>query len=1048
VQGLDWQTVQIPLAAGLLQRTDPRARPMQQLDIARDVQFDEWLGLQTRLPFAAMSTAIEGGGTLADVRRIVANGDELLVFTRDSLYSWAPAISKWILRGPHLAATVEERTVLADTIDSTSADRAELAGIVVYVDEVATDEEVRVTVASAETGAVIATRAFNDAIRPRVVALETVLLVTWVDLDAAKDLTGERELIGLMVPIANPGSLGALTPLALSVVSVAEVYDVERIPDQDAAVCVLALGGSYHVIKVEIGVGIASSNKTRRADKPIAIACTPDGASLLVVRADESVAFAEREILGDLIDLETLNDTTHVGLAIGTTPAATLAFPQQIAAAFRSVATGGQYRAHVFWHYGETPIDPAVSLQPTVKTNTVDTDGTLGTPATFAVSQGVGSRAFDHGGRVFVHLSFAQPTEHRPVGGTATFGPPLQNTLFLYRDDRHLVAKVAPGRSGGHPARRGLLSGVQALGGGRYAWCATERRIIPMDSDRFIGATQINSAARFSDRGPRDVVLVFDDDDARRCVRLGETLYVAGGLVLAYDGCALVEVGWQVLPFTMRMEETGTGDIEEGTYAYRPCAMDRNARGEIDRSSTVVIGERSVTGSNNSINVTVSGPVVSRRSRIAVELWRSEKDPTADDDLQLVTSPDPADAGATSNQYLAYDLSAGAFNATLVDRLADSSIADRPAHPVVGGVLEYLAPPAARVIAASDDRLFLGGVAGDPDRIHYSRQRRSDEVAAFHGALVAEVPQEGGPITALSFLNETLIVFRETAVYSLAGNGLDNALGGSNFGPARRLAADVGALSQESIVAMPAGILFKSRKGWYLVNRGFTVTYIGAAVTDFDTEPVVAAHLVESQHQVRILTSSRMLVWCYPSTQEEGRGQWAEWTIEGGRSGCLWKGSHVYLGASGAHVQQASYADLTYGMDVETSWMKPADLQGFLRVRKLQILGELRSSDVTHLRIRIAYDYQETYVDDRYWEISPMAVGGPLQLKIGPSRQQVQAIKIRITPVFRSTVVPEFGDPIVTTMPPEGEAIKLTGLALEVGYKRGLYPRLPAAQRS
>jgi hypothetical protein len=49
----------------------------------------------------------------------------------------------------------------------------------------------------------------------------------------------------------------------------------------------------------------------------------------------------------------------------------------------------------------------------------------------------------------------------------------------------------------------------------------------------------------------------------------------------------------------------------------------------------------------------------------------------------------------------------------------------------------------------------------------------------------------------------------------------------------------------------------------------------------------------------------------------------------------------------------------------------------------------------------------------------------------------MQAIKVRFTAVANAD----------GTGVPSGEALKLTGLALELGFKRGLRPNLPAAQR-
>jgi hypothetical protein len=162
--------------------------------------------------------------------------------------------------------------------------------------------------------------------------------------------------------------------------------------------------------------------------------------------------------------------------------------------------------------------------------------------------------------------------------------------------------------------------------------------------------------------------------------------------------------------------------------------------------------------------------------------------------------------------------------------------------------------------------------------------------------------------------------------------------------------------------------------------------------------------------------------------------QWSEWTISDGIHACIWRGTYCYLTSTNVKDEQTTYTSLTHGIDIETGWIKPADLQGSVRIRKLLVLGEYRSAH--DLRIRIAYNYEASYTDDRTWTVSPTTVGGPEQVKVGPSRQQCQAFKVRIT-----------AQAVGTTSAPTGEAVKLTGLGVEVGLHRGLYNRLPAAQR-
>jgi hypothetical protein len=190
-------------------------------------------------------------------------------------------------------------------------------------------------------------------------------------------------------------------------------------------------------------------------------------------------------------------------------------------------------------------------------------------------------------------------------------------------------------------------------------------------------------------------------------------------------------------------------------------------------------------------------------------------------------------------------------------------------------------------------------------------------------------------------------------------------------------------------------VILKSSKGWQLIHPGGELEYIGDKVSDFDGEPVLSIVVSETQHQVRILTPVRMLVWDYRVNQ------WGEWTVSEGVHACMFGGAHVYLTATGTRAQLTAYTGLDYGLDVETVWIKPGNvLQGASRVRKVQPLGEHRSSH--RLRLRLAYNYQQTdggptYVDDKTWTPSPAVVGGPLQLKHGPKRPQCQAIKVRLT---------------------------------------------------
>jgi hypothetical protein len=115
------------------------------------------------------------------------------------------------------------------------------------------------------------------------------------------------------------------------------------------------------------------------------------------------------------------------------------------------------------------------------------------------------------------------------------------------------------------------------------------------------------------------------------------------------------------------------------------------------------------------------------------------------------------------------------------------------------------------------------------------------------------------------------------------------------------------------------------------------------------------------------------------------------------------------------------------------------DLQGAGRVRRILILGE-HLGGAYKLRVRIARNYevdeatgQPAWFDDKPWPRTgetvdaQYEVGSAFTAKIGPSIQRCTAIKIRITVVADDAFAA-----------PDVPAVKLTGLALEVGIKPNL----------
>ena len=1022
ISGLQWQTLQIPLVAGLNQGADDRASPMPSLRIAKDLVFDEVGGVQTRKPFAAMPTAIDGGGNLTEVRRVVANGDELLTFTRTGLYSWSATKAKWVKKAEYLAAKVDERTVFGSVGDQIDADRAELAGV-----ELLTWSDgglLYLATVDKVTGAVLLPpTSYAFGTRPRLLALATKVLLVYAS-------TGVGLYGRALDPLDPTTGLAAAATAIATGVAFSSYYDLVQIIGQDAAAlaCRRSVTTSYGVYKVTSALAVASVVKARNCDGPIAVACSPDGLYIQVLRADAL------NVVGDLLQATGLADVV-INEAIGTATSVggTANGIAHIAAEYSPIVTAGNSRCWCFFSSGEAARWPgSISGDPTrTQRNYVDTTGAIGAIVsgnTLAWQLGVASRAFAYDGHVYVWLTFAGESD--VTGSAANFRAQLQNTYFLYREDGFIAAKATGGTGGGF-ASDGYLPGVQLVTGtaATFSLLGATRRVVDIGTS--------GKQTGFGSRSPRAITVMFDSNEARRCARFGQTMYITGGELLQYDGQGLAEVGFHIYPWFFYLSLATGGAIADGTYAYKSTWRWANARGETERSTTATVMQLTVSSATPTARRAKTDgamPLVptkkqgARRSP-AVEWWRTAANPGEDAPFYLVSSRDPA--AANPNGFISNTATLAPLP-LFQDDLVDATITGGESNPEAGLILESLAPPACSIILAGADRLFLAGIPGDASRVWYSRLRGDGEIASFHDALTATIPSTAGPITALGLLNETLVAFTATAVYALPGDGADNTGGGATYGPARLLSSDVGALTHESVALTAEGLIFKSAKGWYRLGRGYDVQYIGVKVCDYDAEPVLAVHVLEGQHHLRVVTPNRVLL------MDTDIGEWAEWTIAGALGACIWRGVYTYLGASGPTLEQSTYTGLTYGLDVELQ-VKLSDLQGFGRVRRILLIGEFRSS--CKVRIRLSRDYQYgTYFDDVLWPATPEIVGGPLQMQHGPSQQQCESMTIRITACAPESV-------IGNVLPPTGEAFKLSGLAFEAGVRPTGYRRLPAAQR-
>ena len=966
---LDWQKVHIALAKGMQQAADERALEPPSLAVCKNASFTELGGIQKRHSFSTLTDIPNG---IEQPARLAVLNDELIAFCEDTVYSYSESEDKWNEIGDYMATAVSERVVFSRSGDQRSHDMATLGGVSVYCWIQGTS--LYLAALDTSTGSVITgpweqTGLSGSASHCALLAMQSRIVLVVDDGTTHKQklilpsnvdsATSNEGLRGSLSTISGPSGLG---------IYIAK----EPSSDQYTIAAAHTASGGYYLLKYTAG---ASGSPTQDYSVSHAsLSLDSAGKSAIAVAPDGRVAvFRGNAAACDLHNDDCTADTTAVAMGTSAATAATIEFD--------TTASLGEYTAHLFVH-------TISSDRSTLEHNTFDTTATAGTVEDVHAHLGLGSLAFVYDSNVYVWAKFAEENEVGGNGSLASgFRAALQNTYILLRaSDFAPIAKASYLTAPGLPSSTNdrILPRV-SVSGSTATFLGGLRNRIALGEQKSTG---------YEENSPNEISVTFNSNLARRTVQMGNTLYATGGQVTQISGSTIAEVGFLGYPWRFDLDES-SGSLT-GTFVYRITWRWSNGSGDTERSTTATYGENAVASKQHGIDIaewlcTLKNEDYGNAYPV-VEIWRTTANPTVDSPTYLITDP-----SGTAVSYVTIDGS-GERTTVITDNTADSTLIGNKVDPYYGQ-LEPIAPPSATIVARDADRLFLAGVAGRPGEIHYSRQRADGEVAEFNDALVVQVPESEGAIAALAFLNETLVAFCETGIYMLPGQGFNNDGSGQNYGPPRLISGDVGAVSAEAVAALPDGIIFKSEKGWHLLDRAWQVQYIGAPVEDYDSDTVNGITVMPDKHEVRIATSGRMLVW---NTRANA---WSEWEFTGGvNSTVIWKGRHVIATNSGSSilVDDQDYSNVDYALDIETAWIKLDGLQGFSRARFLRVLGEYRSAH--SLRVRVARNYRKSggdwaWDDDKYWTATATEAGDALRVRHRLSKQKCEAIKVRLTDV-------------------------------------------------
>lgn len=521
----------------------------------------------------------------------------------------------------------------------------------------------------------------------------------------------------------------------------------------------------------------------------------------------------------------------------------------------------------------------------------------------------------------------------------------------------------------------------------------------------------------------------------------GQSTFIAQGRPSWYDGVTYQEHGFAWHPeqpsatFTIFSGGVFAGGVQLNAQVVYE-AID--ARGMLCRSTpSAVANATNSTGAGRKFTLTLNnGLGLTDRSFTSTNYWNSPRTPCHTVPYRTIDGPgveffrakSPPIGSDTASGTL-INLGTTGFNET------DTDIQAYELLYTEGDILNNDETPPCRLCIAHGDplRMWLAGLEED-DVLAFSQPYVVGEAPRFNEGLRVRI---GKPVTAIGGMDDKVVVWSASEVFIIAGNG-PPASGDIDVGfRVHLLTSDVGCIAPRSVVSTPQGLMFQSAKGIYLLGRDLSVRYIGAPIRRvLESFPNInGAALLAAKNEVRFAATNesgevgRLFVYDY------AQDQWSVDVIPGPPISCTMLGdSFAWATIAGqVYIENAGFADGLSSdinnwivMRLVTPWITPrmiqgpsGTLQGWQGLRSVGVLGDNLGSH--GLRIRVGYDYESTYADDKTFTAAEVAAFPHEHVQYTPTRMNCKAFRVEVRDVAGTAI---------------NEGMRLSSLSFEVDVDR------------
>lgn len=912
------QLVPVQFGGGINQGVDPKQLQAGQLLELENGVMDKAGQISKRFGYDILNTTIEGGGAITNGVELANYKNELVLFDGNNVYSYLPVTGNWSNRGTAISILSEDQSIIkSSAAQQLNPDCAFLNDIEVYAWEDSRGG-IRYSTLDSSTKA----KALSDSLlnilgqQPKCIAFQNQVFIFYTD--------GNSQIFYQTV---NPFNPTVVTP---PVAIVSDGYTGFNGFPFD--VC---------VIQDHLFIGY--------------LAASPPSGAINLFYLDNGFNKSPTSIIEATVD-HAINTGFHGAINVVGDSAhncwITWANGKKVRVARNTYINNADLPSTIVDSVdcralsaieGPTPLSLLLSYQvhasspsnELTKYNIINSNGTLGI-AVIVRSVGLASKAYTFANNIYINLAYESLEQ-------STYFTVLLVKSGVLLSEPVIIGKEVPGLGGGLIGN-GMVPETCKISFGVFKFANNSAGKLISEGNTLFSLLGVNSTK-----------LTFTPSNNFINTVQNNTLLIVGGILQGYDGVSVTELGFHLYPENVSAIPGGSdGQTSTGTYLYQVEYEWTDNVGQIYRSNPCdPITVQVVAGQH----VVLTGPTLrltsksGNRTPPSIVIYRTSANGLNYNRVTSTLAP------------LLNDKTVDTW--TFTDTLSDIDASSNELIYTTGGILSNLAPPANSIIITYNNRVFLAGLS-DKLEMWFSQNVVSNLNAntipsQFNDSLTIGCDPLGGDITAFGLLNQTLIIFKETKIFSLAGNGPD-ALGlNSDYGDPTLVTSDVGCINANSVVIVPNGIMFQSLKGIHLLDQGNNLDYIGKPVEDFNTNTITSSVCdVNSQQVIFTTLEGTALVYNYYYKQ------WSTWTNHYAKDTVIYNNSLTYIKPDG-HVYVQNRDKYTDGSTpIFLKWTLPdlafTGLQGYQQVFRCYILGAYKGPH--SLNISVAYDYNSVYANN------------------------------------------------------------------------------------